>query len=92
MLQVRNDLCLGCGLCAQICPQGAISVLWGQAEIDQSKCNSCCLCIELCPQGTIVERIPVSKEKLEATVASLKQRTGDMIERIEQLKFRSKLT
>ena len=83
MLQVRKDLCLGCGLCAQNCPQQAIRLLWGQAEIDQSRCNLCRLCLEVCPQGAIVDRIPVSKDELQTTVATLKQRTDDLIERIE---------
>ena len=86
MLQVRKDLCLGCGLCAQNCPRGAILLLWSQAEIDQSRCNSCRLCVEVCPQGAIVERIPVSKEEITTTVASLKQHTDDLLERIERLK------
>ena len=86
MLQVRKDLCLGCGLCAQSCPRGAISLLWGQAEIDQNRCNSCRLCVEVCPQGAIVERIPVSEEKLRATVASLSQQTVELLEWIERLK------
>jgi len=86
MLQVRKDLCLGCGLCAENCPQQAISLLWGQAEIDQSRCNQCRLCIEVCPQGVIVEIVPVSKDELQTTVGCLKQRTNDLIERIERLK------
>ncbi|HUV57049.1 MAG TPA: 4Fe-4S binding protein [Dehalococcoidales bacterium] len=40
MLQVRKDLCLGCGLCAQNCPQQAISLLWGQAEIEPEQMQS----------------------------------------------------
>ena len=86
MLQVRKDLCLGCGLCAGNCPLQAISLLWGYAEIDRSRCNQCRLCVEICPQGAIVEMVPVSKKELEATVVSLKQKTNDLIERIERLK------
>ena len=86
MLQVRKDLCLGCGLCAENCPQQAISLLSGQAEIDQNKCNQCYLCLEVCLQGAIVEMVPVSKQELQTTVVSLKQRTENLIERIERLK------
>lgn len=86
MLQTRKDLCLGCGLCAQSCPRGAISLPWGQAEIDQSRCNSCRLCLEICPQGAIVEIIPVSQEELKTTISSLKQQTDDLLGRIERLR------
>jgi len=86
MLQIRKDLCLGCGLCAQNCPQQAISLLSGQAEIDQRRCNQCRFCLEVCPQRAIVEMVPVSKPELQATVASLKQTTENLIERIERLK------
>ena len=86
MLQIRKDLCLDCGLCADSCPQQAISLIWGHAEIDQSRCNQCCLCLKVCPQGAIVEMVPVSKNELETIVVSLKHKTDDLIERIERLK------
>ena len=84
MLQVRKDLCLGCGLCAQNCPQQAIWLLWGQAEIDQSRCNLCRQCLELCPQGAIADKVPVSQDELQATLTALKQRADDLVERIER--------
>ena len=86
MLQVRKDLCLGCGLCAQNCPRQAIWLLEGQAEIDQNRCDLCHLCIEICPQGAIVDTVPVSKDELQATVITLKQRTENLIGRIEGLR------
>jgi len=88
MLQVTKDLCLGCGLCALNCPQQAIQLFLGQAEIDQSKCNHCYLCLELCPQGAIVEKAPVSEGELQTTLITLKQRTDELVERIERLKAR----
>ena len=86
MLQIRKDLCLGCGLCAQNCPQRAISLPSGRAEIDENRCNQCRLCLEVCPQGAIVEMVPISKCELETAVVSLKQRAENLIERIERLK------
>ena len=86
MLQIRKDLCLGCGLCVENCPLQAISLLWGHAEIDQSRCNQCRLCVEVCPQGAVVEMVLVSKKEMQTTVVSLKQKTDDLIERIERLK------
>lgn len=85
MLQVRKDLCLGCGLCAQNCPQGAIYVMRGQAEIDIAKCNSCGLCLEICPQGAIGEKVVVSPEALMEEIHSLRLQTEAILLRINRL-------
>jgi len=85
MLLVRKDLCLGCGLCVESCPRQAISIVLDQAEINQDRCNQCGVCLDICPQGAIVEVTPVSSKELENTVGTLKQRTDDLIQRIEKL-------
>ncbi|MDD3407328.1 MAG: 4Fe-4S binding protein [Methanomicrobium sp.] len=42
-------LCTGCGHCAEYCRECAISVINGQAVVDDSKCFQCGICIESCP-------------------------------------------
>jgi ferredoxin len=84
--RVNVNLCVGCGLCAESCPRGAMSLQFGQARIDWEKCNRCGLCLDVCPQGAIVEMVPLSKDKLEATVSSLIHQANELIERIEHLK------
>ena len=86
MFIIRKDLCVGCGLCGDNCPTGAISLRWGQAVIDHSRCNQCRICVDICPRGAIVEMVPVSKEELQATIVSLKQKTSEIIDRIGNLK------
>ena len=86
VLRVRKDLCLGCGLCVESCPRQAISLQSGLAQIDQNRCNHCGLCLDVCPQGAIVELRPVSRRELQATVIGLKDRTENIIARIEKLK------
>lgn len=88
MLQIRKDLCIGCGLCANSCPQKAISLSSGQAEINVSRCNRCHLCLELCPRKAIIEVTLVSRSDLQTAVVSLKQRTNDVIKRIERQKLK----
>jgi Fe-S-cluster-containing hydrogenase component 2 len=85
VLRVRKDVCLGCGLCEENCPQQAISLRWGQAQIDQKRCNRCGLCLDVCPQGAIVKSTPVSEAELATTVGSLRQRADDLVRRIERL-------
>lgn len=53
MLNVRAELCAGCGICARVCPTGAISLDTGTAHIDRSKCINCYRCIQECPRGAI---------------------------------------
>jgi ferredoxin len=86
MLQVRKDLCLGCGLCAESCPRQAISLPSGQAQIDQSRCNHCGICLDVCPNGAIIELTPVSADELRATVTALQDKLNDIITRIEKLR------
>jgi len=86
MLRVKKGLCLGCGLCVERCPRQAISIISGQAEIDQTRCNQCRLCLDTCLQGAITDSVPVSIDELEANVLSLKHRANEIVERIESLR------
>lgn len=51
--------CLGFGSCATVCPNDAIRVNNGVAEINRSKCVGCGLCTKACPKG-LIELIPAT--------------------------------
>ena len=47
-----NAGCMGCGLCASLCPMKNISVKNGRAVAD-GMCTMCYRCISRCPQNAI---------------------------------------
>jgi len=53
MPRVDKEECVGCGVCVNICPVGAVSLVSGKAEIDGTLCIKCGRCIQVCPHGAI---------------------------------------
>ena len=51
--RIRRKSCVGCGKCAESCPQHTIAVRGGKAQIDYSKCIRCFCCHEMCPKHVI---------------------------------------
>jgi ferredoxin len=45
-----NDNCMHCGICATVCPVGAIEAE-NSGIMDIDKCTLCCACIKNCPQN-----------------------------------------
>ena len=53
-LFVDVDRCSGCGVCVDVCPNGAMSFQDGKACITQALCNQCEACTDSCPEGAIL--------------------------------------
>lgn len=51
--RVSLDLCTQCGLCAQACPDQAISMTDHGPTIDSTLCLNCMQCGKACPSGAI---------------------------------------
>lgn len=61
-IEVNEDLCKGCGLCANACPKKIISLDKSRINskgyhpatlIDASKCIGCKFCATMCPDVAI---------------------------------------
>lgn len=50
-----TEECLACGVCADECPNGAISEGEEIFVIDQDACSECGTCVDTCPNSAIVE-------------------------------------
>ncbi len=50
---VRTADCVGCGRCAEICPQKTIEITGRKAAIRKDRCIRCFCCHEVCPERAI---------------------------------------
>lgn len=74
---INEDLCVGCGVCVDDCPVGAITLKENRkAVIDEDECIRCGQCHEVCPEEAVrhdSERIPQEVEaNIEKTEGLLK--------------------
>lgn len=51
--KINTAQCVGCGKCAESCPQHTITVREHKAHIEYSKCIHCFCCHEMCPKHVI---------------------------------------
>jgi heterodisulfide reductase subunit A len=50
---VNEDLCIGCGLCEEICPYGAHYIEEGKSKTVEALCRGCGACAAECPRQAI---------------------------------------
>ena len=51
-----TDACVGCGSCAEVCPQNCINTDSVPFVIEQEHCLHCGNCFEMCPMGAVEKR------------------------------------
>ena len=74
-MQEDQEICTGCKMCAEICPNGSISIATEENdgfveiirfEVRHDTCVQCGLCVEICPTHALVfttETLSSTREK-----------------------------
>jgi len=57
--RLKKNECVGCGLCANICPAKAIEIKKQKAKIVKKQCIRCFCCQEFCPKGAMKVHRPL---------------------------------
>ena len=77
--KVKEERCIGCGICVKNCAHDAVSVSDKKASIDQARCVGCGRCLGECPKDAIVApgdetKVILNRKIAEYTKAVLQDR------------------
>ena len=72
--EVRTQHCVGCGLCVEVCPYGAPSLVESRgrmvAEVNEALCKGCGTCVAACPSG-VAEQHGFTGEQVMAEIEGI---------------------
>lgn len=66
---VKQEKCVGCGMCTKVCAHEGVTVIDKKASIDHNKCVGCGRCIGVCPKDAIVTGSSSSNDVLNYKIA-----------------------
>ena len=76
-LELFEEKCTGCGMCAVVCPHGVLAMDNGLARIvDRDACMECSACSRNCPEEAIAVEAGVGCA--QAVINSVLGRSGDI--------------
>ncbi len=67
---VDVNTCIACGVCAESCPTGALTV-HSEAVVEWEKCIGCGICVDRCTQG-VIELLQDVRKGIPLNVADIK--------------------
>ncbi len=82
-ITIKQDACIACGLCAQDCPNGCISLADGTAHASDAGCIECGHCYAVCPEHAIEMNgyddadeptVPMTEVDADVLLAAIKSR------------------
>ncbi|UCG92055.1 MAG: CoB--CoM heterodisulfide reductase iron-sulfur subunit A family protein [candidate division WOR-3 bacterium] len=73
---VNEDLCVGCGLCSNLCPYEAIEIVTEdgkrRSKVNEALCKGCGTCVAACPSGAM-DQYGFTKRQIMHMVEVLKE-------------------
>ena len=95
MIVIDATRCNGCGICMEVCPEGAIYLVGEKAEVDGALCRGCQSCIAACPtaaiafvyqeQAPLPEPVRAPAQRPASAVIPLRAQTAPQAIRIRML-------
>lgn len=64
IVRVEAPKCIGCSVCVDYCPMGAIEMKDGVAHVIENLCRGCQACQMACPQMAIVEDREATQKRM----------------------------